>query len=110
MAVVGLMHVPLEKKYLLMAPGWVTTIPVPVPLPLNAVWIEAIACWVAISARPAAAFWREKFFAAICSTREVERKETVMVASSAVTRRTSTSALPQTDCVARRLGWLMRAG
>ena len=54
-----------------------------------------MACWVASSARPEAAFWREKFLAAICSTREVERKETAMVESSAVMRRTRMRALPE---------------
>ena len=57
----------------------------------------AMACWVAISARPAAAFWREKLRAAICSTREVERKETVMVARSAVIRRVRIRAEPEED-------------
>jgi hypothetical protein len=52
---------------------------------------------VASSARPAAAFWREKFLAAICSTREVERKETAMVASSAVIRRVRMRALPEEE-------------
>jgi len=56
-----------------------------------------MACWVASSARPEAAFWREKFLAAICSTREVERKETAMVVSSAVMRRTRMRALPESE-------------
>jgi hypothetical protein len=36
--------------------------------------------------------------------REVERKETTMVASRAVMRRVRTSALPETECGAGRRG------
>ena len=72
---------------------------------LNPSWICAIALLVARSARPEAAFWREKFLAAICSTREVERKETVIVARSAVMRRVRIRALPEEE-----VGWRMADG
>ena len=64
---------------------------------LNPSWICAIALLVASSARPEAAFWREKLRAAICSTREVERKETVIVARSAVMRRVRMRAEPEEE-------------
>ena len=81
-----------------MAPGWLVmtvVVVVLVPLTVKPSWIFPIACWVASSARPEAAFWREKLRAAICSTREVERKETVMVASRAVMRRVRMRAEPE---------------
>ena len=57
---------------------------------------------MASSARPEAAFWREKLRAAICSTREVERKETAMVARSAVMRRVRMRAEPEAEGGRRR--------
>ncbi len=74
-----------------------TTVVVPVPLIVKPSWILAMACWVASSARPEAVFCRVKFRVAICSTREVERKETAMVVSRAVIRRTRMRALPESE-------------
>ena len=91
---------PFEKVNWLIAPGWVVITVVvvePVPLTVKPCCILAMACWVASSARPEAAFWREKFLAAICSTREVERKETTIVARSAVMRRVRMRAEPEEE-------------
>jgi hypothetical protein len=65
---------------------------------------------VASSARPEAAFWREKFLAAICSTREVERKETTIVARSAVMRRVRMRAEPEEERAAEGLTTIERRG
>ena len=62
-----------------------------------------MACWVASSASPEAAFWREKLRAAICSTREVERKETAIVESRAVISRTRMRALPEAEDGSRKV-------
>ena len=56
-----------------------------------------MACWVANSVSPEAAFWREKFLAAICSTRDVERKDTAIVESRAVMSSTRIRALPESE-------------
>jgi len=79
-------------------------------LEVKAVLRFEMAICVAASASPEAAFWREKFLAAICSTREVERKETVMVASSAVIRRTRMRALPESDGGTEGLTTIERRG
>ena len=97
-------QVPLVKVYCQIAPGWVVMTVVALPLTVKPCWIFAIASCVASSARPVAAIWREKFFAAIFSTRELSRNETAMVESRAVMRRTKIKALPESTDAFERNG------